>query len=96
MHSVADVLITGGWQQGRYGSAFSKDVHHCLVGAIRTAHYLETRTCPRYFIMNECTILVRAKGFSCVETWNDSDGRTFDEVLKVAKELDEIIAEKGW
>lgn len=99
--SIADELITRGWHQGSHEG---DDGAVCLEGAVCYAlggvivnnrpEGLDKRLYRR-------TLLHVREGLRSVthlrmppptSQWNDAEDRTFDEVLRVAKEADELLA----
>jgi hypothetical protein len=90
---IANELITRGWTQGTPKDA---DGRVCIYGAGVAAAGVEPRSNmlasielraadPRIY-----DALWRAVGESPM-SWNDDPRRTFDEVLRVAKEADELL-----
>lgn len=91
--SIANELITRGWHQGDYEG---RDGSVCLYGAVscvlygnpfwNTANgeYCSETPEPLRSFLDEKTGHLRAM-------WNDHPARTFDEVLRVAKEADELL-----
>lgn len=95
--SIADELITRGWIQGAH---FNAKGSVCLRGAAiaSTVGLPElSASCwslgcdPR--VEEAIVAIVNAIGSDDlgVAGWNDEPGRTFDEVLRVAKHADEIL-----
>ena len=85
--SIADELITRGWAQG-----FSErdDGSVCLRGA--AAHATTGDILGAYDLPRPVDVALRkATGTKFIATWNDAYARTFDEVLRAAKEADEIL-----
>jgi len=80
--SIANELITHGWYQGNYEGP---DGSLCLIGAARNVYGDQY---DRY--VNALRVLYKLVG-GMVGGWNDNPTRTFDEVLRVAKEADEIL-----
>jgi hypothetical protein len=80
--SIANELITRGWTQGDY---VRDDGSVCLIGAVRCAFAHDYRARCNAAL---CVDRVLGQG---AEVWNDTEGRTFDEVLRVAKLVDEIL-----
>lgn len=96
---IAHELVTRGWIQGAMQAG---DGAVCLQGAINCSIFgapragpfliaddIDTETLRRY--LDAYSTAERTLG-QPVDTWNDAEGRTFDEVLRVAKELDEVLA----
>lgn len=80
--SIANELITRGWTQGAFAR---EDGSVCLLGAIDAAG----GECE---IANAVYEVFDRHGIPwTIGHWNDAPGRTFDEVLRVAKEADEIL-----
>lgn len=78
--SIANELITRGWTQGRL---YGHDGSACLVGALNSAcRDNEDFAAAWAFLESRVGIIAN---------WNDDPCRTFDEVLRVAKEADEFL-----
>jgi hypothetical protein len=104
MSSIAHELITRGWIQGTFaGGQGGPNDPVCLQGAARCAAV----GTPRLFDLADGddqrhralayeyiveTVLTKRLGYiEWVPSWQDAEDRTFDEVLSVAKEADEVI-----
>lgn len=90
--SIADELITRGWYQGDYEGP---DGSVCLYGAAWKASGVESLydwegivNDPHTDALNE---VVRQASNANVAEFNDAPERTFDEVLRIAKQADEIL-----
>lgn len=93
--SIADELITRGWTQR---ALMNDDGAVCLLGAMYCAtneHITTVDEMPRvdllpgmYSVVKDA---VRAAGGHSIPQWNNAPGRTFDEVLRVAKEADALL-----
>jgi hypothetical protein len=86
---IAEELINRGWTQG---VAEAEDGSVCLRGAAAYAcgkSPVWAFTLPEHYE----DALVRAIGcrLPLIGIWNDEPGRTYDEVLRVAKLTDEIL-----
>lgn len=100
--SIANELITRGWHQGHYQA---EDGSICLRAAARlsvtgTLNSLdrESEVWPSYRSIALALGLTANHPYAPLDDislWNDTPGRTFDEVLRVAKEADEILAGFG-
>jgi hypothetical protein len=100
--SIADELITRGWYQGDFEN---EDGSVCIAGAALhtqlSAQGVEERiddflNGPHYKMgvdLRMCRAIETAGGIphGGIARWNDDPERTFDEVLRVAKEADEIL-----
>lgn len=96
---IADELITRGWNQGRYESRAGEV---CIAAA---ACYAATGRSPAE--VNCCVpdeldgkwraacdaiaSVITRRNHDSITGWNDDPDRTFDEVLRAAKEADEIL-----
>jgi len=98
MESIADVLITKGWHQGSIENPVTGAP--CIMGAAEIAvcgeimhsRYELQPTDLRYRQLRAATIaLENAAGDPRLAYWNDLPERTFDEVLRVAKEADAAL-----
>lgn len=79
---IAHELITQGWTQGR---SRDEEGRMCLTRAARD---------PAQFDARPLMAIGRVLGLSTfgeIIRWNDDPNRTFDEVLRVAKEADELL-----
>ena len=99
---IANELITRGWHQG---AIEGPDGSVCLSGAVFAAVYgvpqlafasqnllrddALTRVCQQ--ASNVVASLIERAGGRPFAPWNDAPERTFDEVLRVAKETDELL-----
>jgi hypothetical protein len=98
MKSIADELITRGWTQRTFEDDLTGAV--CLRGAVRCAIWglprYDHRTVAGGHLDTEARALATIGRITShpgiVSIWNDEPGRTFDEVLRVAKQADEILA----
>ena len=84
---IAHELITRGWAQG---ASVAEDGKVCLLGAAAYANGWKGEN--GFWAMP--TEMTRALNQLCgmaFTVWNDDPKRTFDEVLRVAKEADEIL-----
>lgn len=100
MSSIAHELITRGW---RKGSLVGDDGSVCLTAAAQfaTLDDLSPNGCMDYGVPREAREALHqalpAEAFNPITgekiiwAWNDRPERTFDEVLRVAKEADEIL-----
>lgn len=89
--SIADELITHGWTQKTVQGTNGK---MCLYGAALSAAGLLDNYLDRQDAMYECTFIFRCLSDVIgepVTAWNDRDARTYDEVLRAAKEVDEYF-----
>lgn len=83
--SIANELITRGWVRGTYEHP---DGRICLFTAIKYA------TNGDEYLMCQVGAHIRALiGLPHISAWNDTPGRTFDEVLRVAKLADELLGQ---
>jgi hypothetical protein len=107
MSSIAHELITRGWIQGTFaGGQGGPSDPVCLQGAARCAAFgsprlfdladedeRRHRALAYEYIVEE--VLAKRLGerhvWAWVPEWQDAEDRTFDEVLSVAKEADEVI-----
>lgn len=97
--SIADVLIQRGWFQG--DAENQSDGSVCLLGAAAVAYGVKLddnyRGLPAsveaalYAALPEVDTIVTSRR-EAVWHWNDTPERTYDEVLRVAKEADEALA----
>ena len=89
---IADELITRGWHQGE-AEAPTGEV--CLAGAAAYALFNTTFDDLSLHDLSAAMNAVEAAAPEIakhgVGNWNDAPERTFDEVLRVAKEADEIL-----
>ena len=94
---IAHELITRGWTQGL---TLRSTGEVCLLGAAIRAYGIEEVGTSRCWALLPSTVrdaLCDATGIDdplggyAVGRWNDHDKRTFDEVLRVAKEADELL-----
>lgn len=95
---IAHELITRGWYQGDYEGP---DGSVCLAGASECSLFGECMSANRLLFGKErdqalmaAKAIAEAAGLPGVEhiaPWNDDPERTFDEVLRVAKEADELL-----
>ena len=100
---IADELITRGWHQGDYEA---RDGSVCLYGALWKASGIQDlceweslpATDPMGVALREAVCQVLGDDLGKVKypdnpvpEFNDAEGRTFDEVLRVAKIADEIL-----
>ena len=88
--SIADELITRGWCQF---DEMDREGRVCLRGAASLAY---TGTTDLAFMLPEVVrdtlySLVEARGYDGIADWNDNVDRTYEEVLRLAKEADEIL-----
>lgn len=86
---IADELITRGWTQGWTEDSEGRV---CLLGAAAYASGEYGNEVGNLWTMPPA--LVEILNDLCVmrfTVWNDAPERTFDEVLRVAKEADEIL-----
>jgi hypothetical protein len=93
--SIANELIVRGWCQNY---AMDAEGRVCLYGAAALAAGLDVRPKQQLVGLLVCNrapeyarALAQAVDGSEAMRWNDADGRTFDEVLRLAKEADEIL-----
>jgi hypothetical protein len=86
--SIANELIARGWTQGQRED---DDGRVCLLGALSysIAGHSQCRTGDQF--SDGWRALGIAVGMQSPVRWNDDAARTFDEVLRVAKEADEIL-----
>lgn len=102
--SIANELITRGWTQR---TSLKGDGTVCLIGAAAAAYGNLTDDYPvcwrslpesvRSALLAVIPLDIR-EDCACMDDddivsmgFNDTDGRTFDEVLRVAKEADELL-----
>lgn len=89
--SIANELITRGWYQGGYQA---EDGRVCIAGAAKYAVEVQPemgRNSVQYDEWRAAVDVIRSLVGQNVGYWNDAPERTFDEVLRVAKEADEIL-----
>lgn len=92
--SIANELITRGWTQGTYEDTEGRV---CLGGASWVAaeswrDFSAAVTALFNALPADVTCgTTREWATICIGDWNDHPARTFDEVLRVAKEADEIL-----
>lgn len=91
LDKAADVIIERGWHQGDYQKPGGEAV--CAMGALFAAAARSPRTAglntadPRSAAAVAATCLKRHLGIeSSLPAWNDSPGRTEDEVLAALRE----------
>jgi hypothetical protein len=91
---LADILITRGWAQGAW---VDRDGAVCLDGAamVYACGYSDVlgaaMTDAEYEQWDRARRAIAAATGDGVILWNDAPGRTFAEVLRAAKEADEIL-----
>jgi len=85
--SIANELITRGWTQLMREDAEGRV---CLAGAVSYAALGHAYSdCGNEAFMDMWRALNAVVAWPT--TWNDAPGRTFDEVLRVAKMADELL-----
>lgn len=86
---VIDILERDGWIQGSY----EHENHVCLVGAARKAAGCSSIRLAQYspkvqaWVTEMTKFLGIDRKANSVETWNDTDGRTFDEVISKLRDF---------
>jgi hypothetical protein len=94
---IANELITRGWHQGDFRA---DDGSVCLYGACVAAERgaaFDALDIDDIALANggeyekALSLLVVGQTGHTVAAWNDDPSRTFDEVLRAAKEADEIV-----
>lgn len=91
--SIANELITRGWNRGELRG---DDGSVCLVGAVYEATGDDTRVLLRQYLSAVYDAIGCRRGSDVllapvIAAWNDIPGRTFDQVLRIAKEADETL-----
>ena len=74
LSEAAELIRRHGWVQRKSGSIGEG---FCLIGAVINV----TRDKHQCFLANEA--LIRASGTISIVTWNDTEGRTKEEVLEL-------------
>lgn len=85
---IADELITRGWAQRTYRHP---DGSVCLEQAAACAFNVYPYQIYENGVAKVINELLPVGVGQCIAEWNDAPERTFDEVLRVAKEADEIL-----
>ena len=82
---IAEVLLTRGWVQGVY----SNDEGVCLMIAAAMPYKCTADATVAWDVVTQLVGVSRGERAECAITrWNDTPGRTFKEVLRVARMAD--------
>lgn len=74
LQTAARLLVMGGFCRGTYSNEAGQ---HCILGAVRAV-------APEYFVVPAAVYtLTDALGSHNLANWNDTPGRTKDEVLEL-------------
>lgn len=97
LRKAADEIRRRGWHQGEYGDNLldPKGCRVCSLGAIRAAGSGTPWGEVNQATQASARWLLKATGAMYVDRWNDTDGRTVEEVLEKFEEAARAAEREG-